>query len=78
MDIKSGKYYKSHLAACERYGQKGFFSYGLNTYPENLIADAAQDIYNRLSGHGLDFGAVVLILEIVESQLRAEAYSTKL
>ncbi len=45
--------YQRHLKACEEKCGKGTFAYGnqsVQTFPESLIKEAAQDVYNRLSG----------------------------
>ncbi len=82
MNIAEAHSYKSSLAACEKVSGKHTFCYGGNNgrqvFPESLIHDAAQDVYNRLVGHGLSYGAIVLILDIVQSQLRFESSSKTL
>lgn len=82
MNISEAQSYKSSLAACEKVSGKRTFCYGdtngRQVFPESLIHDAAQDVYNRLSGHGLSYGAIVLILDIVQTQLRFEAFSKPL
>lgn len=81
MDISKTTEYQRHLKACEEKCGKGTFAYGnqsVQTFPESLIKEAAQDVYNRLSGHGLSYGAIVLILDIVQSYLRFRSDSQPL
>ena len=82
MDISSTKHYKAHLERCEKTtGKKGVFAYGMDDkilIPESLVKDAAQDVYNRLTGHGLNYGAIVYVIDIVNEQLRHERDSKEL
>lgn len=81
MDISKTAVYQAHLKTSEKRCGKGTFAYGnqsVQTFPESLIKEAAQDVYNRLSGHGLSYGAIVLILDIVQSYLRFRSDSQPL
>lgn len=82
MDISSTKHYKSHLECCEKAtGKKGVFVYGKDDgllIPESIVKDAAQDVYNRLTGHGLNYGAIAYVIDIVQHQLRLERDSKEL
>ena len=82
MDISSAKNYQDHLKACEKAtGKKGVFAYGRDDellIPESLVKEAAQDVYNRLTGHGLNYGAIVYVIDIVQEQLRHERDSKEL
>ncbi len=82
MDISSTKHYQAHLKCCEKAtSKKGVFVYGMDDellIPESLVKDAAQDVYNRLTGHGLSYGAITYVIDIVQSQLRYERDSKEL
>ena len=82
MDISSTKHYKAHLECCEKAtGKKGVFVYGMDDkilIPESLVKEASQDVYNRLTGHGLNYGAIVYVIDIVQEQLRHERDSKEL
>ena len=82
MDTSSTKHYQAHLKSCEKAtGKKGVFVYGMDDeilIPESIVKDAAQDVYNRLTGHGLNYGAIVYVIDIVQEQLRYERDSKEL
>lgn len=82
MDISSTKHYQAHLKCCEKStGKKGVFVYGRDyelLISESIVKEAAQDVYNRLTGHGLSYGAISYVIDIVQTQLRHERDSKEL
>lgn len=81
MDIQQSVFYQEHLKSCSKALGRREFCYGIHHeqhFHEDIIRDAAQDVYNRLAGHGLSYGAIFLILDIVQSQLKSETYKKPL